>query len=60
MSPDGFEVGPLYGGNAMTAPGRAPHLEPVADLGARLADELEKIERDVPVAVLPQGPTVIP
>ena len=35
------------------------HLEPVADVGARVAAELEA-RGDVPVAVLPEGPMTIP
>jgi nickel-dependent lactate racemase len=39
---------------------RRAHLEPVADLAARLADELEQTGRDAPVAILPEGPMTIP
>ena len=39
---------------------RAAHLEPVADLGRRLADELARRGADTPVAVLPEGPMTIP
>ena len=39
---------------------RAAHLEPVADLGRRLADELARRGNDTPVAVLPEGPMTIP
>jgi nickel-dependent lactate racemase len=39
---------------------RAAHLEPVADLGQRLADELTRRGADTPVAVLPEGPMTIP
>jgi hypothetical protein len=35
------------------------HLEPVADLGARIAEELRR-RGDVPIAVLPEGPLTIP
>jgi len=38
---------------------RRAHLEPIADIGARLAAELERLG-DVPVAVLPEGPMTIP
>ncbi len=36
------------------------HLEPVADVSARLAEEVRKVGRDAPVAVLPEGPMTIP
>ena len=36
------------------------HLEPVADVAARLGDELARRGRDVPIAVLPEGPMTIP
>jgi nickel-dependent lactate racemase len=39
---------------------RRAHLEPVEDMGARLADELARRGRDVPIAVLPEGPMTIP
>jgi nickel-dependent lactate racemase len=39
---------------------RAAHLEPVADLQQRLADELRRRGADTPVAVLPEGPMTIP
>ena len=39
---------------------RQAHLEPVADLGARVADELRRLGRDTPIAVLPEGPMTIP
>ena len=39
---------------------RRAHLEPVADVSARLAEELRRIGRDAPVAVLPEGPMTIP
>jgi hypothetical protein len=35
-------------------------VEPVADVGQRLADELAQMGRDAPVAVLPEGPMTIP
>jgi nickel-dependent lactate racemase len=38
----------------------AAHLEPVADLSGRLADELARCGADTPVAVLPEGPMTIP
>ena len=38
---------------------RAAHLEPVADAGERLREELSK-RGDVPIAVLPEGPMTIP
>jgi hypothetical protein len=39
---------------------RRAHLEPVADVSARIAEELRKRGRDCPVAVLPEGPMTIP
>jgi nickel-dependent lactate racemase len=39
---------------------RRAHLEPVEDVGRALADELTRIGRDAPVAVLPEGPMTIP
>jgi nickel-dependent lactate racemase len=36
------------------------HLEPLADVGAGVARELERIGRDAPVAILPEGPMTIP
>lgn len=39
---------------------RRAHLEPVADLAARVDAELDRIGRDQPVAVLPEGPMTIP
>jgi nickel-dependent lactate racemase len=38
---------------------RRAHLEPVADITARLAEEFRRLG-DVPVAVLPEGPMTIP
>jgi hypothetical protein len=35
-------------------------VEPVADVGARLAEELQRVGHDAPVAVLPEGPMTIP
>jgi nickel-dependent lactate racemase len=39
---------------------RRAHLEPVADVSARLGAELARRGRDVPIAVLPEGPMTIP
>ena len=39
---------------------RAAHLEPVADIGRRLAAELDGHGPDTPIAVLPEGPMTIP
>jgi nickel-dependent lactate racemase len=39
---------------------RPAHVEPVLDVTARLADELDRVGRDAPVAVLPEGPMTIP
>jgi nickel-dependent lactate racemase len=39
---------------------RRAHLEPVADIGARIADELSRVGKDAPVAILPEGPMTIP
>ena len=39
---------------------RHAHVEPVADVSARLAEELDAVGRDAPVAVLPEGPMTIP
>jgi nickel-dependent lactate racemase len=36
------------------------HLEPVADISGRLAREIERRGKDVPIAVLPEGPMTIP
>jgi nickel-dependent lactate racemase len=38
---------------------RRAHLEPVADIGCRIAKELDA-RGDVPIAVLPEGPMTIP
>lgn len=38
---------------------RAAHLEPVADISSRLAEELLRVG-DAPIAVLPEGPMTIP
>ena len=39
---------------------RRAHVEPVADVGVRLAEELDRVGRDAPVAILPEGPMTIP
>ncbi|HEX7900081.1 MAG TPA: nickel-dependent lactate racemase, partial [Planctomycetota bacterium] len=39
---------------------RRAHLEPVADVNARLDAEIKKLGSDVPIAVLPEGPMTIP
>ena len=39
---------------------RRAHLEPVAEIGAFLAEELRRIGPDAPIAVLPEGPMTIP
>ncbi len=39
---------------------RRAHVEPVADLGARLAAELRRLGPEAPIAVLPEGPMTIP
>ena len=39
---------------------RRAHLEPVADLASRIDEELNRIGRDAPIAVLPEGPMTIP
>jgi nickel-dependent lactate racemase len=39
---------------------RRAYLEPIADVGAAVAAELERIGKDAPVAVLPEGPQTIP
>jgi hypothetical protein len=35
-------------------------VEAVPDVSARLAEELDRVGRDAPVAVLPEGPMAIP
>jgi len=39
---------------------RRAHLEPLPDLASAVAAELDRIGRDAPVAVLPEGPMTIP
>jgi nickel-dependent lactate racemase len=39
---------------------RGVHLEPIADITARISEELEAIGEDVPIAVLPEGPMTVP
>ena len=39
---------------------RAAHLEPVADVAVRLADEIARRGADTRIAVLPEGPMTIP
>jgi lactate racemase len=39
---------------------RRAHLEPVNDIAARVEAELERVGRDAPIAVLPEGPMTIP
>jgi nickel-dependent lactate racemase len=39
---------------------RRAHLEPVGDVGARLAEEIRRRGADAQVAVLPEGPMTIP
>jgi nickel-dependent lactate racemase len=39
---------------------RRAHLEPIADVGAAVARERDRIGQDAPVAVLPEGPQTIP
>ncbi len=39
---------------------RQAHVEAVPDVTARLAEELDRIGREAPVAVLPEGPMTIP
>ncbi len=39
---------------------RRAHLEPIADVGAAVARELDRAGKNAPVAVLPEGPQTIP
>ena len=39
---------------------RRAHLEPVTNVRGRLETELGRRGRDVPIAVLPEGPMTIP
>ncbi len=39
---------------------RRAHLEPVADIAARIAQGLERVGPDQPIAVMPEGPMTIP
>jgi nickel-dependent lactate racemase len=39
---------------------RRAHVEPVRDLSARLAEEIRRVGKDAPIAVLPEGPLTIP
>ena len=39
---------------------RRAHLEPVDDIRARIVEELDRIGKDAPIAVLPEGPQTIP
>jgi len=39
---------------------RRVHLEPVADITAKVSKELKHIGQDAPVAVLPEGPMTVP
>ena len=39
---------------------RRAHLEPVEDVSRRLSEELDRVGRDAPVAILPEGPMTIP
>lgn len=39
---------------------RRAHLEPVADIAARIAEELGRTGQDTPIAALPEGPMTIP
>jgi nickel-dependent lactate racemase len=39
---------------------RRAHIEPIDDVGSAIARELERVGRDAPVAVLPEGPQTIP
>lgn len=39
---------------------RRAHLEPVTDIAAYISNELSRIGKDAPIAVLPEGPMTIP
>ncbi len=39
---------------------RRAYLEPIADLNAFIAAEIDRVGRDAPIAVLPEGPQTIP
>lgn len=39
---------------------RRAYLEPIGDLNAFIAAEIDRIGRDAPIAVLPEGPQTIP
>ncbi len=39
---------------------RNVHLEPISDIATTIAEELERIGADAPVAVLPEGPMTVP
>jgi nickel-dependent lactate racemase len=39
---------------------RRAHLEPVADITSRVAEELARIGHEQPIAVMPEGPMTIP
>lgn len=39
---------------------RRAHLEPMADVAARINEELDRVGRAAPIAVLPEGPMTIP
>ena len=39
---------------------RRVHIEPVADITARISEELARIGEDAPIAVLPEGPMTVP
>ena len=39
---------------------RKTHIEPLADIGEAVGQELERLGNDAPVAVLPEGPQTIP
>jgi nickel-dependent lactate racemase len=39
---------------------RRAHLEPIGDIAARVGEELKRLGKDTPIAVLPEGPMTIP